>query len=403
MQVFDKLLFKFNFYFNKLSKVYYKFFPINGLTYNLYLDSSTFGKNLIEIKSDTIEKMIFPKVYNHISGGSIFFKHPSIFLKEINSAIVFAKNDFIISNNNIFWPKVFYQHFTKIVPHDDLFVKYIDEKRIQIISPQKIKNLDLCFSLCGVHSTNWAHFLVQYMPKIFQIIKYNIIEKITIIVPKYKDNNILEIIKFYFNDENKYNVHILNENEAIKCDKLLYIENTSILTDHSSYCSPSDIIIPKFVFNTLKNDFLTSDLFYKEKENFIKPERKLFIKRIGTRNIENIIEIEQFFLENGFEIIIPHQYSLIEKKEIFSQAKFIACPASSGLTNLIFCQPGTKVLTFMNFQRVSDLYFSTLAENFSIEYMSITDLDLEPENVHSSYKINIEKIRKAYFEINNNL
>uniref|UniRef100_UPI0040484AC0 glycosyltransferase family 61 protein n=1 Tax=Algoriphagus sp. TaxID=1872435 RepID=UPI0040484AC0 len=401
MQVFNKLLFKFNFYSNKISKAYYKFFPINGLTYNLHLDSSTFGKNIKKIKGNTIEKMFFPKVYNHISEGSILFKYPPIFLKEINTAIVFAKNDFIISNNNVFWPKVFYEHFTKIVPHDNLLIKYIHDNKIKIIPPKKIINLDLCFSLCGVHSTNWAHFLVQYLPKIFQIIEYNSNKIINIVIPNYKDPNILEIINFYFQDANKYRIHTLDENIAIKCNKLLYIENTSIITDHSFYCSPSDIIIPKFVFDILKNQFLTSELFSKKIEGTKNRDRKLFIKRIGSRNVENIIEIEQFFLENGFEIILPHQYTLIEKKEIFSQAKFIACPASSGLTNLIFCQPGTKVLTFMNFQRVTDLYFSTLAENFNIEYVSITDFDNEPENVHSSYKINIEKIKKVYFTYNN--
>jgi capsular polysaccharide biosynthesis protein len=186
------------------------------------------------------------------------------------------------------------------------------------------------------------------------------------------------------------------------------VENTTRYSDHSNYISPSDAVIPKFVLNYLKDKLKQNQILFPSlKLERVQPFRKLYIKRSlsplsplsANRILLNSAEVESYFESEGFEIVAPHQYSLDDKRKLFSEASHIVGPYSSGFMNVIFCQPNTKILVFMNFQRIYELYLSSLADGFDLNLLAVTGKDIDTKNIHSSYSIPLQKIISGYKDL----
>ena len=79
---------------------------------------------------------------------------------------------------------------------------------------------------------------------------------------------------------------------------------------------------------------------------------KLYVKRSGSgnlssRTISTETEVIGALQCRGFRVIDPGTMSLQEQIQAFRQAAVVVSPHGSTLANLLFCQPGTKVLDLM--------------------------------------------------------
>ncbi|WP_017296482.1 glycosyltransferase family 61 protein [Geminocystis herdmanii] len=76
------------------------------------------------------------------------------------------------------------------------------------------------------------------------------------------------------------------------------------------------------------------------------PQKKIYISRVrsSNRRIINEIEVINLLLKYGFEIIHLELLTVAKQAELLSQAKIVISPHGSGLSNLVFCQPNTKVI-----------------------------------------------------------
>ena len=76
--------------------------------------------------------------------------------------------------------------------------------------------------------------------------------------------------------------------------------------------------------------------------------RRLLVARKGpTRTIQNLSEVEAVLSKYGFETVYLEGMNVREQILLFQSAEFIAGPHGAGLSNLIFCHPGTKVIEWM--------------------------------------------------------
>ena len=76
--------------------------------------------------------------------------------------------------------------------------------------------------------------------------------------------------------------------------------------------------------------------------------RRLLVERKGpTRKIQNFDEVQAFLTHEGFETVFLEGMSIREQILLFQSAEFVIGTHGAGLTNLLFCEPGTKVLDFM--------------------------------------------------------
>ncbi|MBJ7900327.1 MAG: DUF563 domain-containing protein [Cyanobacteria bacterium RI_101] len=126
---------------------------------------------------------------------------------------------------------------------------------------------------------------------------------------------------------------------------------------------------PKWACDFLRNTFLDSEWRTR------KTNKRLYIRRnlSSSRRLINEEEVISGLESWGFEALHLELLSVREQASLFAQAEIIVAPHGSGLSNLVFCPPGTKVIeifspfyTYPCFWLVSNLmeldYFYVLGE-----------------------------------------
>ncbi len=92
-----------------------------------------------------------------------------------------------------------------------------------------------------------------------------------------------------------------------------------------------------------------------------KGNRRIFISRRLAkrgRRIVNEKEVEESLRKYGFETCLTEELSLQEQVILFSEAEIVVASHGAGLTNLLFCQSGTKVLEIFEPSIVRQCYWS---------------------------------------------
>ena len=76
--------------------------------------------------------------------------------------------------------------------------------------------------------------------------------------------------------------------------------------------------------------------------------RRLLVARKGpARKIHNLEQVQAFLSRYDFETVYLEGMSMVDQILLFQSAEFIVGPHGAGLANLLFCEPGTKVIELM--------------------------------------------------------
>lgn len=104
------------------------------------------------------------------------------------------------------------------------------------------------------------------------------------------------------------------------------------------------IYIPKWNVDFIRNTFLPKAQFLIQKNNFCS---KVFISRKDSKIRACLNEDEIFdtlFKPYGFKRYELAKLSFLEQVALFNQAKIIVGPHGAGFTNIVFCQPGARII-----------------------------------------------------------
>ena len=85
-------------------------------------------------------------------------------------------------------------------------------------------------------------------------------------------------------------------------------------------------------------------------------------------NEENVIEILSGF---GFVSVLLESMNLDEQIALFARAKVIISPHGSGLTNIMFCEPGTKVIELVSPNYIRHYYWA-ISQQLNLEHYYVT-------------------------------
>ncbi|WP_293346763.1 tetratricopeptide repeat protein [Microcoleus sp. CAWBG51] len=114
-----------------------------------------------------------------------------------------------------------------------------------------------------------------------------------------------------------------------------------------------------------------------ENEIALHPER-IYISRnkCSYRRVINEEQVIDFLSGFGFVPVLLESMTLNEQIALFAGAKVIVAPHGSGLTNIIFCSPGTKVieLTSPNYIRH---YYWAIGQQLNLEHYYVTGENFE--------------------------
>lgn len=347
-------------------------------------------------KEETEEEFFVHKIYGFIKRGSFITTMPKLPLWRIKNAEVYNGSDFIRIGDNVVWPKKEWFNFCKLIPKDK--IADYDEGSLIIRKPTHVHKVECGFSLIGTNCGIWSHCLSDYFPKLSMLGKAIEIanKEVTVLVPDYQDSQLKQIIYDSIHKHQNAKILVMRDGEAVEVETLFYIERPCRFTDHEDYVEIGDSIQPKLISDILKKDLVD---YYKSLYKIEDDEkgRKLFLARKpGYRNIYNYSEVKEYFIKQGFEVIEPHRFSLEEKIKLFSEAKYIVGPYSSGFSNTMFSPPGTKCLILSNYNRAFECWLTMQEQYFGIDILTVTGTDNKRgSRAHCSYTIPLSKIIDA--------
>jgi glycosyltransferase involved in cell wall biosynthesis len=202
------------------------------------------------------------------------------------------------------------------------------------------------------HDNNYFHWLVECLPKLLLIDDLKKFKDIPLLIPIGLHKNLIEALnRVNINDHPIIN---LDCGVAYHVERLIFPSGPSRVVDR--YNGPpvfdTDIVLSQKWVSRV------ATLLKKDLQNKKKPWRKIYLARNkGLRSIRNQHEIEMMLSENNFEIVELDDVSLDFQIELFSQAAVIVAPTGAALTNMLLCQPGTKVIIFMSNHETTNYYF----------------------------------------------
>lgn len=353
---------------------------------------------LYSIKPDSWEKLYVSDVYKISKKYTVDCFSGAQYILSVKSARVRSNSDLVVTNQGVLWDKFFKSSFGKTIPLDNNLISFNSDK-VFIAKPQEIINITgNVIYMGGVHSKVWAHFLIMYLPRLYYAAEFGLLNNnVTILLPRYGDDHIKQIIHDYLDDYQNVKIVEMNDKYDYLCDTLFYIPSFSNATDHSTYCMAIDFLIPQNVIDVLNKHLVRK---YVDESKGDNRNKKIYLARRGYyRCAENWLEIESYFRDKGFDVIEPHRLSLEEKISVFYNASIIVGPYSSAFTNLLFSKDA-KVLIISPLMRSTETYYYTIAHNNKLNILNVTGIDKEM-NIHTNYRVSIEKIEEAYYELLN--
>jgi len=341
-----------------------------------------------------IEKIGLPKIVGLSNGGSISVNMPGDYLCKLNNVSFVPYSDFIRDEHgHVANEKLFRKEYDVLIPRDRDIIE-IKGKIIRLSNKKDKIHSKVAFNLMGTYSHNWAHFWAQYYPKLSFLNDLPKLEEIDLIIPKNTDPHIKYLIEYELKNYPHIRTLEVDIESEIVCEKLYHVLLGTFLADDAYFPTPFAILISN---STVK--------FWNEKALVLVPKdakqyRKIFIGRTGGRSLKNYNEVLNFFIDKGFEEIFPHLLNIEDKIKIFSEAKYIVGPASSGFVNSIYSQSGTKILAFINSYRYLDTYGVKFSNYKKHESYFMTGKDDNLKDMNSNYEISLNDI-KLFLEENN--
>jgi tetratricopeptide (TPR) repeat protein len=153
----------------------------------------------------------------------------------------------------------------------------------------------------------------------------------------------------------------------------------------------------KWACEFLKKEFL-GDLNSKKGDH----GERIYISRdqVAYRRVVNEEEVLRCLEKFGFKSVKLETMSVAEQASCLAAAKIVVAPHGAGLTNLLFCSSGTKVIEIFSPMYVLEDYL-ILTSVCNLEHYSLIGDSFDESDsgspVHKDIKINLESLEKLIF------
>eukprot|EP00397_Hematodinium_sp_SG-2012_P036132 GEMP01038968.1.p1 GENE.GEMP01038968.1~~GEMP01038968.1.p1 ORF type:complete len:459 (+),score=68.00 GEMP01038968.1:307-1683(+) len=224
--------------------------------------------------------------------------------------------------------------WTTVTPTPEYnILKHVDKKRDQRPTSVRLQKVPEAASVIGFASTDFYHTLIEVGSRLLLLSEFLRNETIPIIVPKSK--TVPALIKL-LNIKNPVIVapRALTTAPRFQVGTLWYAHwrSCNIETD-GCHCTPPAHILRKLQAALVPNIAIPS------------PHRILYLprdRRLAMRYLENEEEVLQEF--SGAEKFNPGVVSLEEAIKTFQSASTVIGVHGGALSNILFCQAGTKIV-----------------------------------------------------------
>ncbi len=173
--------------------------------------------------------------------------------------------------------------------------------------------------------------------------------------------------------------------------KLLGIKDSQVIeTDGKTLFTSDKLVVPSIplgggCFPPWMTDFLRNLFIPPEAKNLQHRTRRIYITRrkAAYRRILNEGKILELISPLGFEVVEFESLTVREQARIMAEADVVLAPHGGGLTNFIFCAPGTRVIEIFSPELVAG-YFWKLCSRLNLDYHYLLGTG-SPETRDSDY------------------
>ncbi|MEG4455093.1 tetratricopeptide repeat protein [Microcoleus sp. N9_A1] len=225
--------------------------------------------------------------------------------------------------------------------------------------------------LAGLSGNVYFHWMVDILPRIEILHRWGV--------------NLEEIDWFLVNScQQPFQRETLKalgipEYKIIESDRHPYIQAKKLIVPsfagYLGWLSTQGLEFLRRVFSRKKSHTLQKTFASDRKNSY--PER-IYISRskCSYRRVINEEKVIDFLSGFGFVPVLLESMTFQEQISLFARAKVIVAPHGSGLTNIIFCSPGTKVieLTSPNYIRH---YYWAIGQQLNLEHYYVTGESFE--------------------------
>ena len=100
----------------------------------------------------------------------------------------------------------------------------------------------------------------------------------------------------------------------------------------------------------------------------IKPHRKIVVLRPGAKSRKLVNSDELLLKLKGWETVALEKMSIKDQMKTFAEASHIVAAHGAGLVNLLWCQPGTKILEIQDKNMIHKKVYPLLSHNLDLEH-----------------------------------
>lgn len=382
-------------YLKQLLRIIWRY--THSKRYPLIKDPDNTFKIVSHIQDEQWVEMYIPPIFGSSKEKKVVGKYPSENFYLIPNATVGTSSDIIVTPNGVWWDKYYDDDFyTTALPFDSNVISFTPS---EVNVARKIKKeyiSGVTFSLVGVFSSAWSHFLFQFIPKLYFAHEAGLLDQnITILVDHTNDSNIEQmiddVIKMHPSVRKKY----ADSRTDYTCEQLLCMRSASSNYNEMKYwleyrqLTPYNVIdsINRFMVNPLVEKLRDSNSCYK----------KIYLPRKNNRYLSNNDEIENYFRSEGYYFVEGGRLTLEQKAEIFFNAEIIVGLHGAAWLNTIFCN-NARCLMLGNSRNIQEPTFYTLAHDKVKRWINVTGLD-EDEQRRSNYYIPLQKVKAALEEL----
>lgn len=190
----------------------------------------------------------------------------------------------------------------------------------------------------------------------------------------------------------------------VKSLQLLGIDLKKVIeAKRDTYIEADEVIVPSYVSKSCYTPDWVAE-YLKEKlakpviddSEHVKFAPKVFISRekASYRHITNEDEIFDRLRLLGYEKYCLEELDFVEQIKLFAQAENIVAAHGAGLTNIVFCRPGTKVAEL--FQELEDDTYCYLSQTMKLDYICLktTEFKSRPECGYNDTEISPKLFEK---------
>lgn len=147
----------------------------------------------------------------------------------------------------------------------------------------------------------------------------------------------------------------IKQSQLIESRFFPHIKAQKLVVPSSYKSQKGNLRVSKWGCEFLRNLFLNSETI---KKSSSKPERIYISRKLSSwRRVINEEEVVNILEKFGFISLTLESMSIAEQALYMAAAKVIVAPHGGGLTNLVFCCPGTKVIEIFSPKYITNFYW----------------------------------------------